>query len=85
MRKVIFKKWIPLEYLKGPGNIRVKVEGTGCFEKDYNSKGVFHQWGLAMEETSDHVASYSIALIEIEDGSVVEVLPSNLKFVTPVN
>ena len=84
MRKVIFKKWIPLEYIKGPGNIGVKVEGTGCFEKDFNSNGFFHQWGLSAIETDDQVASYTIGIVENEDGSIEEVDPTNLKFITPV-
>ena len=84
MRKVIFKKWIPETILIGANGIGKTKEGTMCFSPKFNGKGVFHQWGLAIAETSDNVASYSVALIETEDGSIEEVDPSNLKFVTPV-
>ena len=33
------------------------------------------------EEYEDGVANYSIALVELEDGTIAEVLPKNIKFI----
>lgn len=77
MRRVKFKKWISACYINYPNDYRTLVEGTGCFEKDFLNDGIFHQWGLAIEDSS----SYSIALVELNDGTIIEVLPNNLKFV----
>jgi hypothetical protein len=82
MRQVKFKKWIPIETIKQVGtNNEQKVVGTGCWEKEFSRVGKFHQWGLAMEDTGETVASYSIGLIEDENGVVNEIIPSHLIFI----
>jgi len=83
MRKVLFKKWIPrvsngLEY---PHESWVK--GTNCWEPDFTHDGIFHQWANAYEESSEGFGNYTVALIELPDGTIIKVLPSNLKFVEP--
>lgn len=75
MRKVMFKKWIPAEYENGK-----RIEGTNCFEKEYSNAGLFHQWGMAYEEFTDTVGNYTVGIIELHNGEIVEVLPSNIKF-----
>ena len=67
MKKVIYKKWMP---------------ETRCFEVNFLSIGIFHTWGLSLHETSDQMASFSVALVETPDGNIEEVLPSNLKFIS---
>jgi hypothetical protein len=81
MRKVKFKKWIPQETTKNDFGSNIVTPNTGCFETEFSQNGIFHQWGLAMEDTVETVASYSIALIEKEDGSISEVIPSHFKFI----
>lgn len=66
MRDILYKNYIP---------------GTLKLEKDYTQKGKFHQWGINFEEFENGAASYTVALVELEDGVIVEVEPSRIKFV----
>lgn len=81
MRKVKFKKWIPIEYKKNANGGHDKVEETGCWEKDFSNEGLFHQWGNSYEEFESGAGNYSVALVELPDGTLAEVLPSNIKFI----
>lgn len=80
MRKVIFKEWIPVEHKEGK-----KVMGTACFSSEYTGSGLFHSFGFNYEEFNEGVGNYSIAIVELPSGKIVEVLPINLKFVEPNN
>lgn len=78
MRKVKFKRWIKHEYENsGNGGIKQK-EGTGLFEDDYSTEGLFHQWGSSESEIGN---AYSVGLVELPDGTIEEVLPINIKFI----
>lgn len=79
MRKVLFKKWIPPVWPEGTTRGQSKV-GTGCWEPDFLDEGVFHQWANNYEELGEGVGNFTVALVELPDGTVVEVLPVNLKF-----
>lgn len=82
MRKVKFKKWIPREYEQREGfKAKQPVRGTGIFESDFISKGVFHSWGVNYEESTEGFGNYTIGLIELPDGTVIEVIPQNIKFI----
>ena len=79
MRKVAYNNWIKPEYeLQG----RRKIEGTGCWETKFKHIGLFHQWASAYEEFELGAGNYTVALIENPDGTISEVLPSNLKFLS---
>ena len=78
MRKVKFKKWIPAKYIN---NLLGNEKGSNCWENDYLHDGVFHEWGSAYEESNTGFGNYTIAIVEQEDGTIVEVLPSNIKFI----
>lgn len=78
MRKVKFKKWVPLAYTE---DTKIRIAETGKWEDDYSNNGVFHQWGAAYEEFESGAGNYTAAIVEMSDGTIVEVLPSNLKFV----
>ncbi len=88
MRKVLFRKWIPAEYAKSdcePKYLRgTLVEGTGCFS-DYVEEGIFHQWATSYEEFEGGPGNYTTGLIEQKDGTVVEVLPTNIKFIEGIH
>jgi hypothetical protein len=77
MRKVIFKKFIPQKYESNGYSI---VQGTGMWEEGFPHKGLFHQWANACEESSSGFGNYTVALVEIEDGSIIEVMPTSLRF-----
>jgi len=43
--------------------------------------GKFHQWGSTFEEFRESpTMQFSIAIVELEDGKIVEVIPSNVQF-----
>ena len=54
MRKVKFKKWIPVEYEKTgktyPYPEKLRVSGTGCYSSEFTENGLFHQWINSSEE-----------------------------------
>lgn len=80
MRKVKYKKWIPLIYTEDGAFKRI-LENTNCWESDYFNDGLFHQWANSYEEFESGPGNYTIALVEIEDGTIIEVLPCNIKFI----
>lgn len=81
MRKVKFNKWIPYEYTAMEGGSKTSVKGTGCWQTEFENEGLFHKWGNAYEEFESGAGNYSIAIVEMADGTIQSVLPSNLKFV----
>jgi hypothetical protein len=76
MRKVLFKKWIPYKY----DEKRQKVEGTGKID-DKETSGLFHCWGIDIEEFNNGGCSFTIGIIELEDGSIDTAEPKNIKFI----
>jgi hypothetical protein len=58
-----------------------KIKGTGCWTDDFVEKGKFHQWAHAYEELNQGVGIYMIAIVELEDGTIVESLLSKIKFI----
>lgn len=76
MRKVKFKKWIPIQY----NEHHRAVSGTGCFEEDYTQDGIFHCWGLDCIEYESSGCSYTVAIIEVENGEVLKLDASKIKF-----
>ena len=83
LRKVSFKKWIPAYYEDTPLGKRIR-QGTGCWEKEFTGQGIFHQWASAYEEFETGAGNYTVALVELPDGTINEVLPSNIKFLDPI-
>lgn len=80
LRKVMFKKWIAKEET-GEGAFKRQKEGTNCWQKDFENAGLFHQWASAYEESSEGFGNYTVAIVELPDGTIEQVLPSNLKFI----
>jgi len=85
LRKVLFKKWIPIEWGKSDNWNKPRVEGTGCWENEFINEGLFHQWGNGYEEFESGPGNYSVALVELPNGEMIEVLPTNLKFINNEN
>lgn len=81
MRKVLFKSWVPVKYQDAVNGVSRPVEGTGCWGKDFDNTGIFHQWANAFEESSAGFGNYTVALVELADGTIESVLPQNIKFV----
>ena len=53
-------------------------------EKVEDGSAVFHEWGLNTVETEHAIASYSVAIIEREDGAVETVAAELIKFIRKV-
>lgn len=82
LKEVNFKVWIPVKYEVPEGKqYQQKVANTGCWSDDYEGQGWFHQWGLAYQESDNGVGNYSTAIVQLSDGSIIEVLPTNIKFI----
>lgn len=81
MRKVLFKKWIPMEQelLEGKTFKTIKA-GTACWS-DFNYGGLFHQWTNTFEESNAGFGNYTVGLIELSDGTIEQVLSTNIKFI----
>jgi hypothetical protein len=88
MRKVRFNKWIPAVYERELNSNNYiypfkSIEGTNCWEKDFPSKGIFLQWVNTHIEYESSAGNYIVALVEMPDGTIAEVLSSNIQFVEP--
>lgn len=51
-------------------------------EKKEIFHGVFHQWGCCFEEFETGAGNYSVAIVELEDGTIRECLPTEVKFIS---
>lgn len=82
MRKVLFKKWIDAKYppSEKPLTFKDKIEGTGCWS-DFIHEGTFHQWANSYEEGENNFGNFTVGLVELADGTIESILPSNIKFV----
>lgn len=43
-------------------------------------EGLFHQWGQGYEEFQSGPGNYTVALIELDDGRIVEGVPDTVVF-----
>lgn len=81
LRKVMFKKWIPIQYSESEAGISKPINNTGCWEHEFSSSGLFHQWGVNYEMSNEGFGNYTVAIVELPDGTIEQVIPSNLKFI----
>ena len=59
LRKVQIYKWV-----------NVVNDGKSKVIKVETNKGMFHQWGVNFEEFETGPANYSVAIVELDDGSI---------------
>jgi hypothetical protein len=85
LRKVKFKMWIPHKYILTESGDKKLEEGTGCWQKDFENEGFFHQWATSHIEFENGIGNDTIAIVERFDGTILQVSPRNLKFVTLPN
>jgi hypothetical protein len=81
MRTVKFKDFIPAEYTKSDIGIKQLVRGTNQYQKEFDTIGLFHKWGVSSEDRGDGYVSFNVALIEKKDGTVAEVRVDRVKFI----
>lgn len=61
--------------------IQIETRLRPCYisiEKGKKEKALFHGWSFA----SGSVIAYSTGIVELEDGRVIEVMPSSITFCT---
>ena len=58
-----------------------KNSKTNIFEKVESGIGRFHQFGMGIEEDERGFSNFSIAIIEMPDGTVLTTCPHMIKFV----
>ena len=80
MRKVRYKTWIPGAYNK-ESKIGGYLPNTNCWDKAFIHEGHFHCWGVSVVETNETATNYTVAIIENPDGTISEVLPTNVQFI----
>ena len=66
----MIKAYIPSDGTKG-----------GHCEEDYNTPADFHEWGLDTVEVGESIASFSVALVELKDGTMISISPDRVKFI----
>ncbi len=88
-RPVLMKRWIQAEFEKGvvttSSYAQLQKPGTGIWTKEFETPGYFQDYGVAYEEIQNGSggftpAPYTVAVIEMMDGTVETVLLSNFKF-----
>ena len=84
MRKILFKKWIPVEYnISYKGEFfekKERVEGTGCYANEFTEEGLFHQFANSSEEGNIGAIIYIVAIVELKNGEIIEVPTDVIKF-----
>ncbi len=69
MRKVKFKRWIPVMWKNGENNCLSRpIEGTGCFESEYSNTKEKEEW------IRNEVAEYDWEKCGFGDSSIEELL-----------
>lgn len=48
-------------------------------------EGWFHEWGCDYEEFDSGPANFSVAIIELDNGKIVEALPCSVVFLAPLS
>lgn len=67
---------------------RVKVFKAGrnaAGDREELGEGFFHKWGIESVETNDGVVTYSVAIVEMENGSIMTVPPGDVQFIDSNN
>lgn len=80
MRKVKFRRWIPRIDEKTDFGTKAKV-GTNCWEDGFPNEGFFHEWASDYEESSEGFGNFTVAIIELDNGMIEKVLPTNIQFI----
>ena len=60
------------------------IEG-GIYQDTYQNEGMFTGWGTALDTSSTELSHIytMVAMVELPDGAIEEVLPSMMRFINP--
>lgn len=64
--------------------VQVKANKHINNQKEFEGEAFFHQWGLETWDLGDTVASYSIAIVEDENGQIWKIFMEDCKFLEPL-
>lgn len=73
MRRVKIKTWVPWD--------AAIPHIPAHWSDDFASEGLFHCWGIDYEELGNGNVTYSVGIVELEDGSIVRALPESILFI----
>ena len=76
MKKVIAKFWVMAQTENG------KVIKPGFYEE---KEAILLHWGVTYEELNNGVGQYTVVFVALNDGTVHEIHPSNIRFVNEQN
>ena len=57
---------------------------NGKWEPASFDLGYFHQWGVNFEEFESGPANYSVAIVELQDGSIITPVAQDIQFLDAV-
>ncbi|MGL6008420.1 MAG: hypothetical protein ACRC1D_03110 [Culicoidibacterales bacterium] len=78
MRQVEYKKFIPIQKDEN----QRKVQGTGVYEDGFTGRAKFHGFGIEFIEFETGPGNFSVAILELEDGSVTTTEPKYIRFIS---
>lgn len=82
MRKISFKQWIKAEYeTPEDESKKIKKPGTGVYTDEFLGEGLFHGFVAETLEGSNGFGNTTMALIELEDGTITKSWPEHVKFI----
>ncbi len=73
------QRWVKTTY--GEGGKAVK---PGRFVKEKVGEAWFHQWGIDYEEFDTGPGNFSVAIIELDDGTIKNIPAEQVKFLEPI-
>lgn len=65
---------------QGPRKVHLKRRALGAKHLENVGTGMFLRWGTEVIESSDGNATYTVALVEMDDGRVQGFLPDCVRF-----
>jgi len=88
-KTVLFKKWIPQQWVDKEGNVFDRREntsltqkpGTGKYDDNYIHVGIFHRWAEETHEQDNGVyCQETYAIVELPNGTIEAVIPTKIQF-----
>jgi hypothetical protein len=80
------KEWVPSTYHDGTTS---KIKVMGHYENKLAGEAFFHCWGCGYDELDNGndgscAGNYTVAILELDDGKVIDVVPDCVQFLVPL-
>jgi hypothetical protein len=76
--KILERKQVQIDL---PPDEKGRVFKKCKVEKQEVGEGLFHQWGMEYEEYENGIGNYSVAIVELKDGSVETIQTNLIRFI----